>query len=246
MLSPLTMFCCGCQVKTGAYAVMFLHLAWCASVVFAAVMNVAFRTPTFAAAWTLPGQMFHAGFALVGVALISSGIFGLMSRSEVNVRLYLYYMLVASVIWAIDLVRILLLKDQCTSDGQGASDIFRSFADTFGEAFLCGTFQIACYFLVSILAWLQVYCLWTVWTVCEELREGHLAPELAELLPSKADLIQKVRMSGDGPYTDIVGLAHARVPGPYPSPNGYDAISTTGMPAQPTIFGGSRHDYPPA
>lgn len=244
------MFCCGCQVITGAYMILIGHLAANSVYIVAACVTIAASVPTFTA-WVSPAeQLWTVGWSMIGIPIIVSAIYGVMTRLDINIRIYLFYLLGCFVVDCTRTVSHFLFQDSCSETGEtNASSLFGDMSGVFGEAFLCGAIQIASYFIVAVVVMLEAYALLTIWSVCEEVKAGGLDPELAELLPGKADVIQKLRRSQDGPYTDIIGLAHAKVPGPYPRVGAYDAISTVGIPsAGQTLFGGTHHEtnYPPA
>jgi hypothetical protein len=133
-----------------------------------------------------------------------------------------------------------LLTNPCKEAGS----IFKSMANAFGEAFLCGALQIASYFMVTLVVAVEAYCLWVVWSLCEDVHQGRNGPELSELIPGKEETYKNIKRHMEGPRADIVGFASSTLPGPYP--NAYGAISTPGQSGRP-IFGGTAHetDYPP-
>jgi hypothetical protein len=247
-LQPLQMFCCGCKLSTGAYAVLACHLLLCCTYVGLATASLISGTVAITDYMSPPEQLANCALGLVGIPAIICGMYGLMARLEINVRLYLYYLLMTFVLDCVRLVYMFLLRDFCGQSYSEASKVFGSLDKILGDAFLCGIVRIASYVIVGGIILLEAYCLMIIWSVCEDMHLGQWGPELAALLPNKADMITKWRRPHDGPYADIVGFAHAKVPGPYPSLGGYEAISTIGMPNQGTIFGGTRHEtkYPPS
>jgi len=244
MLYPLTMVCCGCRVAAGAYIIMVSHLVACCFFIFSACSVLLYKAHGLAASFSPMEQLFGVGWSLIGVTLIIGAIYGVARRIEMNVRLYLYYFLICFVSNVVQLARAFLMADVCQTTGK----ILLVASESFGEAFMCGAMRIFSYFFVAGAVLTEAYCLWVIWSLCEDVHFGQMGPELAELIPSKADFVQKLRRQKDGPYADIVGLAHAKVPGPYPNPAGYEAVNTIGMPGQSTIFGGNFHEtnYPPS
>lgn len=248
MLYPLQMFCCGCKLSTGAYTILVCHLLLCSAYVGSVTASLIFRQPSIASIWSPTEQLVNCGFGLIGIPVIICAIYGLLMRLEINVRLYLYYLLANCAADCFRLVHTFLFQDQCGKQAYGVYEVLGTMNQVLGEAFLCGVMRIASYVIVSGGIMLEAYCLWVIWSVCEDMSFGNWGPELAGLLPSKADMITKLRRPQDGPYADIIGLAHAKVPGPYPSVGGYDAVCTIGMPGQGSIFGGTAHEmnYPPS
>eukprot|EP00448_Togula_jolla_P001611 CAMPEP_0170603972 /NCGR_PEP_ID=MMETSP0224-20130122/19184_1 /TAXON_ID=285029 /ORGANISM="Togula jolla, Strain CCCM 725" /LENGTH=175 /DNA_ID=CAMNT_0010928863 /DNA_START=297 /DNA_END=824 /DNA_ORIENTATION=+ len=170
---------------------------------------------------------------MVGIPTILSAMYGIAKRVEVNVRLYLYYLLFSFMVDLVYLVHVFMLQDPCPESA--STSLSDAMADRFGEAFLCGVFRISSYLFVAGAVTLTAYCLWVIWTVCEDLHMGTLGPELHELLPGKDDIIQRAKGRHDGPYGGIVGFAHSKLPGPYPF---VGTVQTVGMPGQRSMFGG--------
>eukprot|EP00932_Pfiesteria_piscicida_P007050 SRR837773.17037.p1 GENE.SRR837773.17037~~SRR837773.17037.p1 ORF type:complete len:183 (-),score=21.78 SRR837773.17037:40-588(-) len=177
--------------------------------------------------------MGYAAWCLMGLPVIGGALFGIAHRVETNIRLYLYYLMLCFVMDVVLMVHAVLSEDVC----RVAGTLVEVGASNFGEAFLCGTFRTISYVAVAAGVATEVYCLWVVWSFCEDLRDGKSGPELWELLPARDDIIQKTKKAQEGPYGDIVGFAHSQVPGPY---------GTVGENTS-TLFGGGYHDtaYPP-
>jgi len=232
------MFCCGCSVPVGAAIILVFHLAACCFYLACVCSNLIFHAPTFFSTWTVHAQLLYLAFSMVGIPIIASGLWGVMQRVEVNIRLYLYYLMTCFILDACALVYFFLVDDVCAAVGS----FVNLMANSFGEAFLCGTFRTVSYFLCAGGIAVEVYCLWVIWSMCEDVHEGKNGPELWQLIPTKDGIIQKSRKPQEGPYDDIVGFAHMSLPGPHPSPYGaIDPESDTGL------FGGTNHEteYPP-
>mmetsp|Transcript_45739 Transcript_45739/g.102832 ORF Transcript_45739/g.102832 Transcript_45739/m.102832 type:complete len:253 (-) Transcript_45739:42-800(-) len=246
MLHPLSVFCCGCSVRFGAGAILLCHLAVCVFYVASACSTIIFHSPFFSSSWSYHAQLLYTAFSLIGLPTIAAAIWGVVERIEANIRLYLLYLVLSFLVDLVAMVYLCLVEDPCTSLKTMAASIASSSGSNWaGEAFVCGTFRIASYVGITVAVLIEVYCLWVIWSVCEDVHGGRNGPELSGLMPTKESVIQKSRRPPDGPYDSIVGFAHTKLPGAYPSP--YGAISTSGMPGQSSIFGGSAHetDYPP-
>jgi len=242
MLRPLSAFCCGCSVPAGAGIVLVCHLAGCIAFIACACSNLIAGQPTLGSGWSAPSQLVYTGFCLMGLPIILAGLYGVVLRIEANVRMYFYYSTLSFVVNTVLAVYWCLVQNPCDTTG----GLFRALSHSFGEAFLCGTLVIASYAEVTCLVAIEVYCLWVVWSLCEDVHQGKNGPELSELIPSKDDAaIRQLQKHIDGPVAGIVGFANSKVPGPYPNP--YGAISTTGESGR-SIFGGTTHEtnYPPA
>mmetsp|Transcript_79705 Transcript_79705/g.161479 ORF Transcript_79705/g.161479 Transcript_79705/m.161479 type:complete len:244 (+) Transcript_79705:155-886(+) len=237
MLYPLNMFCCGCSLSWGVGCILFFHLLALLFFIVCTCSNIIGRTPLLFSSWSGQAQLVATGFCLIGVPIILSAAWGLYQRIEINVRIYLSYLLLSFVVDAIALIYSLLCQDICVAAGH----LTNALEANFGDAFLCGAFRTASYFVVAAVLLVEMYCLWIVWSACEDAHEGKSGPELSDLIPGKDPIIMKRKMIEEGPVGGIVGLSKSKLPGPYPSP--YGAITSQGS----TIFGGSTHEtnYPP-
>lgn len=238
MLPTLNQFCCGCSPALGVGVILFFHLAACLFYIVCACSNIIGLHPTFWSSWSAPSQLVATGYFLVGLPIIFAAAWGVYTRTEINIRIYLGYFLLSFVVDAAYLITV-LANDVC--DHAFLSVLNK---EEFGSAFVCGTARTASYAVVAAFLVLQVYCIWTVWSLCEDIHSGKNGPELSELIPGKGrdPIIIRNKSIEDGPQSGIVGFAKSSLPGPYPSP--YGAITTEGN----TIFGGTTHEtrYPPA
>jgi len=242
MLYPVSMFCCGCSVPAGTGVILICHLAFSILFITCASSNIIAGVPTLAANWSPPAQLAYTGFCLMGIPIILAGIYGVVARVESNIRMYFYYLTMCFVVNVVMTIYWCLVENPCTSE----AGVVKALSSNFGEAFLCGTMQIVSYGVVTAVVMTEVYCMWVVWSFCEDVHQGRNGPELSELIPGKdaEKITKKFIHQQAGPEAGIVGFATTKLPGPYPNP--YGAISTSGEGT--TIFGGSQHDtsYPPA
>mmetsp|Transcript_52643 Transcript_52643/g.151784 ORF Transcript_52643/g.151784 Transcript_52643/m.151784 type:complete len:237 (+) Transcript_52643:128-838(+) len=233
MLYPLTMFCC-CSVPIGAGSIMLLHLAANLGYVVCACMNLIAHYPVLFSSWEAHVQLLFTTFCLAGTPIIALGLWGLVHRVEINIRLYLFYLVLCVVIDSGVLIRFFLLGDVCAN----ASGFIELMTPSLGKAFMCGMMQILSYFIVAALIAVQAYCVWAVWSLREDVMQGMNGPELADLIPTKDAIVRKLRHHQDGPLAGIIGFTRTSLPGPYGS---------IGMEGGSTLFGGGAHEtsYPP-
>lgn len=218
MLYPLNGFCCGCSVPTGVGIILLFHLAECVLYIISACSTLIFHQSfPLTAEWTFASQMFYTGWCLVGVPIILAATFGVFQRIEANVRLYLFYLIACFLLDIIWVGYYTTVADPCH---QAMGDIIGAATEQFGHSFFCGALQIASYFFLGVVILLHVYCLWVVWSFCEDVHLGGNGPNLSELLPNRDYEIKTVRHMGDGPKKEIIGFAHTKLPGSYPSPYG--------------------------
>jgi len=270
MLPALTQFCCGCPVVTGVYIIQVGHLAACVLLVWSVFENLVLRAPTLLANWSYSAQLLMIVLYLAGIPIILSGLWGTYKRIEAPLRLYIYYYLLNFAIDVIALVSHVLMNASCTSSGS----LLKVLGVSFGEAFLCGVLVIGSYLFVGSAIFVMAYCLWVVYSFAEDIHDGFRIPMLSTLVPfgdpvfghkkaryvghdgtigptidargrfHRDDRVQGVSAKRDGPVAGVVGFANSRIPGPYPAPEPVDSL---GMPATPTLFGGTDHEmnYPP-
>jgi len=184
------------------------------------------------------------GFVMCGIPIIFAAMYGVVKRMDVAVRLYLLYLLATFVLDTVALMYLYLWRDSCDGPGTTMSKLI-SHA---GKAFMCGFMRIGSYLFVAVVISAEVYCLFVVWSLCEDVHEGAAGPGLWELIPGKEGALKKNEGEREGPHADIVGLATSNLPGAYPSPNGpYGAAEEIGF-GRNSIFGGRSHEmnYPPS
>jgi hypothetical protein len=159
------------------------------------------------------------GFDIAGVAIIVLAMLGVSKRIDIAVRLYLIYLLATFILDTGFFVYELLWNDHCHNVSGLATTALM------GQAFMCGFLRIMSYLFVAAAICAEVYCLYIVWSFCEDVHEGVNGPELKELLPAKEEAFLKkhTHMHGEreGPYANIIGLAYySDFPGSYPEPCG--------------------------
>jgi hypothetical protein len=189
-------------------------------------------------AWSTPAQLVYTGFCLIGVPITLAGLWGVWTRIEANLRIYFYYLTLCFVMSTVMVAYWCLFQALCDSTGV----VVTMLSNSFGEAFICGAVSIASYAAVAVVVIIEVYCLWIVWSMCEDVHLGKNGPELSQLIGKNVTAFHMHKQAG-GPEAGIVGFASYKVPGAYPNP--YGALTTTGEGR--TIFGGTQHEtsYPP-
>jgi len=240
------MFCCGCSVRFGVGCIVLAHLAACCFYVASACSNLVFKVALFSSSWSPIAQLFYTGFCLVGIPITVMAFYGAVMRREANLRIYLFYLALSFLIDLGGLVYVCLIEDPC----QAVSYLVTSLSEkpgsraqvVSGEAFMCGAFRIASYAVVTFAVCVEIYCLYIVWSMCEDIHGGKNGPAFGELVMSRGEKIR--RRPTDGPYASIVGFAKKTAPGAYPSV--YGTIMASGMRGQSAIFG-TEHEtsYPP-
>mmetsp|Transcript_77962 Transcript_77962/g.137413 ORF Transcript_77962/g.137413 Transcript_77962/m.137413 type:complete len:235 (+) Transcript_77962:51-755(+) len=186
-LFPLSACCCGCSTTTGTFLILLGHLACCLGYVTIACCHWIWHQATWSSTWSAELQMLLVMFFLTGIPIIGGALYGTVLKLEVHVRSYLFYLLAS---FAVDTGLMMwgfLIKDAC----QTVSVVVHSLGSIMGDAFTCGIVRICSYFSVALMVLVEVYCLWVVWSFCEDIRAGKFGPELSELILGQEALVIK-------------------------------------------------------
>lgn len=233
MFRPLSQFCCGCTLVFGVKLILAFHMFQNAFYISTSVSNVIFKVPSMEAGTSLGMQSFNAMVCLAGVPFILAAWWAVRSRNEPVLRLYLYYVMASFLMDFGYLVFVFVLKDTCarlpTAMSQG------------GAAFACGATRMLAYGLVGTLAIIQLYCIFAVWSLCEDFQMGcsdHVFEDL------QADIENSKRRNKMAPYGGILGHSTGSR-GPFPAV--YASTASAGVGGSTHIFGGEHHEtnYPP-
>lgn len=236
-LQAAPMFCCGCPLTLGVPIILGFHFLACILYIAAAFSSIVLHASSFESTWSLPSQMWMAGFYFSGIPIIMSALYGVIKRIDLNVMIYLIYLTLSFVIDTVALIYMFIWEDACKT----TSSFISVLGEDFGTAFVCGLTRISSWIFVVACISIEVYCLYIVWSFCEDVRSGASAPGLLDLVTGKEDMFMKKHSRGQKSLesNDIVGLAHHKLSGPYPSP--YGALQDCTYPTH-NIFGGNDHD----
>jgi hypothetical protein len=200
--------------------------------------NIILRVPTIGFGGDLANQTFNAAFCLVGLPFIFAAFYGVAKRQESHVRLYLYY-LILSFILDLGYVAFYLAVEDPSNFLPGA-------LKKHGAAFAMGFARIFIILFVVLLTSVQLYCMFTVWSLAEDIRVGGSTQGFPELL-------QAAKVGGYGAYAGVdpgsifgTGDAGGGYGGGFARPLHYGSLATPGIGGGAPIFG-SNHDvnYPP-
>lgn len=239
MVRPLSSFCCGCPLTFGVKLVIFFHFAQCVFYIIITFCNIVLKIPTFNFNLNLATQTFNAAFCLVGLPFICSAVWGVLYRLETHLRLYLAYLSLALVLDMVYIVVFFIMEDVCAN-----------MPDTLaqhGAAFACGSMRIFSLLFILLVFVVEIYCMFTVWSLCEDFKAGGAGIGLPQLLVGYSELPSKKNRQATG-YGDwgkggILGSSF----GGHGSFGGYGAAGHPGLGGSQRIFGGYGHDtdYPP-
>jgi len=237
-MEPASTFCCGCSLRVGLATIMGFHLLACIMNIVIAFFTFVLHVSTIWAPWGPVIQMWITGLYFAGIPIIVSALYGVAKRIEAHIWLYFMYLAICFAIDTCALVDLFMWKDACSS----TKSIIMILGQDFGEAFVCGMTRLGSWIFVLAAIILEVYCLYIVWSFCEDLRRNTPGPALWELIPSKAEAFKKKHnLIKAQPHAqdDVAGLAHAKMAGPYPYP--YGSMEDLPVPTY-TIFGGTEHE----
>lgn len=241
-LPPTQEFCCGCSLRSGVSIIMGFHLLACTVYVATAFCNLVLHMQSFGSSWSPLTQIVLTALYLSGLPIILLALYGVAKGTLVNVQLYLGYLSLCFLIDNILLIHAFGWQDPCETSGS----FIKLLGQDFGTAFVCGFTRIFSWGFTIVIVAIEVYCLYVVWSLCEQIRLG--SSWLSELIPGMEAFNKKhdahYSVLKDDSCADIVGLAHHKAQGPYPSP--YGATDKFAAPNY-KLLGGTTHDtnYPP-
>mmetsp|Transcript_90134 Transcript_90134/g.226895 ORF Transcript_90134/g.226895 Transcript_90134/m.226895 type:complete len:237 (-) Transcript_90134:31-741(-) len=232
MVRPASQFCCGCSLSFGVVCILLANLLQNLFYIVTAFSNIILKVPLVNTSSSLTSETFTAAFCLVGVPFIFCGFWGVLARMEGHVRMYFYYMVTSLSLDLLNLILFLASGDLCGD--------MPSILEKHGSAFACGFMRIVYVLAVVQVVIIQTYCLYTVWSLCEDLRASGGGPGLPELLQGASAHHSKRRYLA--PHTD----EHFGV-GTAGYPVAYGAFNGPGMGGSTRLFNGSTHEtsYPP-
>mmetsp|Transcript_30010 Transcript_30010/g.72050 ORF Transcript_30010/g.72050 Transcript_30010/m.72050 type:complete len:229 (+) Transcript_30010:79-765(+) len=221
-VKPANMFCCGCSLRFGTQFIATVHLIYCVAYICNASSNIIFRIPGMGFDVNLVEQTLCAAWCLIGLPFIMAALWGVASRLEVHVRVYVFYLAATLVVDTLFLIYFFFIQDACTMLPRALK--------ASGTAFACGIARlIAVHFFFFSIA-VQAYAVYIVWSFCEDLRTGGCGfgfGDLTSVEEAKSD--RRAPVHADALHAD------------------YGSISVPNYAAPTTIFSGSYHEtnYPP-
>mmetsp|Transcript_43394 Transcript_43394/g.68715 ORF Transcript_43394/g.68715 Transcript_43394/m.68715 type:complete len:241 (+) Transcript_43394:81-803(+) len=239
VLQPTNMFCCDCPLWFGAMLIMVCHFIACCWFLAVCFSNLVLHWP-IGFGWSPSMEILITALNVAGLPILVAGFIGAMKRSQISVRIYLCYLFVCFVFDTVWLVSGVLFHDVCITYG-----VPGHVTAHYGHAFMCGFLQTVSYFFVAFMILAEVYCLFIIWSFCEQLHFDDSGPPLSDLIHGKEAVFKKIHGEREGPYAGIVGLAHSKLPTAYPAPClGHGAYGTieSGAPTF-SFFGGSEHHF---
>jgi len=210
--------------------VIFLNLVQNLFYITTATMNIILRVPTVGSSNGLISQTANASWCLLGMPFIFAAIWGVVYRQEANVRLYLLYLCVSFGLDVIYIIGFFLTTDVCHSIPEALMK--------HGAAFACGFMRLLGLSTVLLMLILVTYCIFTVWSYCEDLKAGGGGAGFPALLAGAGELRVKRRQAQYG------GAEFGQTFGGLGNGNfqSFGAYTSPGLGNQQQIFGGDYHE----
>jgi len=228
---PLNQFCCGCSLESGVKFILILHFLQSLFYIVVTTSNIILKVPSYGYDVDLATQTFNAAFALAALPLVFIAWYGVVSKHETYVRLFLYYLFVQFTLDMTYMLYYLLVVDGCS--------MLPSALKQHGSAFACGVSRIIMLNTVFVVFAVDVYFMFTVWSYSEDLKVGARGQGLPELLLSKNPKQDQ--------FSAVESLFGVGEPIARAFNKSYGAMGSQGVGGSTRLFGGSRHetDFPP-
>lgn len=204
-MNPAIQFCCGCSVGFGTAVIAACHLAVLVLYCAFAAARVVFRVEGLQTGANLPMTTFGTAWGLVGIPLCLCALWGVAGRIETQVRLYLYYLFASVLIDIVIVVLAMAQVDDCGGwKGVGNAVVFSDSA----TGFICGSERIFSIVFFGLALIVMGYCLYTVWSYCEDIREagggGNMKDLLADKAGAHARLVQRQNDHYGSHHNDLI------------------------------------------
>eukprot|EP00930_Biecheleria_cincta_P083399 TRINITY_DN72983_c0_g1_i1.p1 TRINITY_DN72983_c0_g1~~TRINITY_DN72983_c0_g1_i1.p1 ORF type:complete len:319 (+),score=22.35 TRINITY_DN72983_c0_g1_i1:65-958(+) len=153
---PASECCCVFPVRVGGAAIVLLHL----------VINLLFFTRSFGRIFfpeTFPAmaddhvELVTAAFFFAGLPLVMLGMWAILTKDEILLRTYWFYMILCSVIAAVILFQVLLVANCATVSGVLKDS---------GSGAFCGMYSAASMVLLCIVLANLLYSIFVIWSLC--------------------------------------------------------------------------------
>mmetsp|Transcript_18285 Transcript_18285/g.55187 ORF Transcript_18285/g.55187 Transcript_18285/m.55187 type:complete len:242 (+) Transcript_18285:74-799(+) len=210
MVRPMNMFCCGFPLTLGVILIMVFNLLQSLFYIATSFCNVILKIPTFGVEGGPMTQTFNGSWAMLGLPFIVVGFWGVAARLETHVRMYFGYLLATFAIDLGFLVANFLVQDVC----EEVPTILRRH----GNAFACGFMRTASVLVVALWVCIESYLVFTVWSLCEDLK----AAPSGSALP---DLLRTARESHKHEHRGLADVLYGAPVAPG-YPRGYGTLST--------------------
>jgi len=234
---PASQFCCGFPLPLGMKIILVGNLIINLAIVMLATGQVIFKVTGFGVLGSESAACWIGGFAIAGLPLIVLALHGVYHRNEVEVRIYMFYLMLA-----VGLISVIVIYDFLITGGcnDGMPDVFGQY----GKAWACGIFRIANLLVVFTSLSILAYFTFVVYSFAEDLAEVGGGPELSDLRFQRS--LHANKQPARDAYYQVQGLMEQTSDyGTYKSLYDSRAAHSTG--GSNSIFGSGYHElaYPP-
>jgi len=171
---------------------------------------------------------------------------GVYTRHAASVWIYFSYLTLCAILDITTMVTVFWWHDACDT----MHSVVELLGHDFGEAYVCGCVRVWAVAFVTTVITIEIYCLFTIWSYCEDVHLGTIHESLEDLVlvagsAASHNKYEKHKSHDDPEILVHRGhLHHQKAQGPYPSP--YGAVQQCAYPHY-ALLGGKDHtlDYPP-
>jgi len=197
--------------------------------------NIILRIPTFGGNVSLTYQTFNAAFCLLGLPFIFAGLWGVACRLESHLRLYLGYQFFNFAVDMLSIAWFFVAQDTC--------EVLPLMLRQHGSAFACGFMRIFSLVFVFLVTTVELYFIFTIWSLCEDFRAGGGGSGLPQLLQASREAHTKKRYYAPHGQEDLFGPPLTEGAN---FPVAYGAFASPGLGGSTRIFRGDFHEtsYP--
>lgn len=223
MLSPARNFCCCIPLAAGVKIILYYHLIHNVFCCALAIGNVVLKLNTYPYVSSQLLQVFTAGWCLAGIPIIVIALWGVSYRLDMNIRLYLYYMVISFIVDIAFIIGVFIVEDVCVHLS------LSEYVLSGGKAFSCGVAQAFSVAIAVILIVVLLYMIYIVWSFCYEISSGGTVSTIEALMYGRDEMNIVGRDTQEG---NFAGWA------------GYSAIERSNKRSSPYFNGpGQRIDY---
>mmetsp|Transcript_76899 Transcript_76899/g.135475 ORF Transcript_76899/g.135475 Transcript_76899/m.135475 type:complete len:243 (+) Transcript_76899:44-772(+) len=233
MLTPMDSFCCGCSLDSGIRCILTYYTVQAIFYILVVFFSVVMDMKVWFSEMPASTQAIRCGLALASSPFIAAGWSGVTYKIEAHLRIFQTWLL-ASVSLDTVLMFVALLGTGCSalSGFNGA-----------GGAYACGALQAFNWTYTGLWTATSLYCLYIVWSRCEELKVIDTESSFKGML-DRSFASEKANLKKGLQYTGFFGLGDAAPPA---RPVVYGSLASPVFHGSNGIFGRRQHEmqFPP-
>jgi len=232
LLTPMDSFCCGCSLDSGIRAILTYYTVQAVLYILIVIFSVVLDVNVWFSDLPAATQVMRAAMALASAPFIAAGWSGVTYKIETHLRIFMAWLL-ASVILdsAIMIVSVFSTGCSALSGFNGA-----------GGAYACGALQAFNWTYTGLWVTTALYCLYIVWSRCEEMKVLDTEESFKGMLERSA-ANEKANLKKSLQYTGFFGLGDAAPPA---RPVVYGSLASPLFEGSNRIFGKNHEtNFPP-